>query len=75
MSEEGLNRSVLNNQTDKLLFTFAEAGEIANVSPSLLRKLVRNKQLEVVKISRTVRVPRHELLRLCGVTEQVEVKQ
>ena len=59
---------------EKLLFTTQETSKITGLSPSLIKKLARQQQLNIVRIGRLVRVPRHELLRLCGATDQTEFK-
>ena len=61
--------------TEKLLFTLEEASRLAEISQSMCRKLIRNGELDVVHIGRSVRVPRHELLRLCGAENDAEAKQ
>jgi excisionase family DNA binding protein len=53
-------------QVQKLAFTYEETAEAAGVSEALVRKLVASGKLEVVKINRCARIPRHALLRLCG---------
>lgn len=60
---------------EKWLFTLEEASRMAGISTSMCRKLIRNAQLEVVRIGRAVRVPRHEILRLCGVSNHGEVSK
>jgi len=59
-------------ETDKLLYTLKEVSHAAQISPSMVRKLARLGQLEVVHIGRSVRVPRHGLLRLCGLVEPAQ---
>lgn len=54
----------------KLTFTYEETARAANVSVSLVRKRVRKGALRVVRIGRCVRVPRSEVLRLCGVSAE-----
>jgi excisionase family DNA binding protein len=60
---------------EKLLFTFGDVSRLAEISESMVRKLVRTGQIEVVRIGRSVRVPRQELLRLCGAGNNVEVSK
>jgi excisionase family DNA binding protein len=60
--------------SEKLLYSFAEVSRLAEISESMIKKMVRKRQLEVVKIGRAVRIPRHALLRLCGVNGQPEFK-
>jgi excisionase family DNA binding protein len=50
----------------QLAFTYREAAQTAEVSESLIRKLVATGKLEMVKINRCARIPRHALIRLCG---------
>jgi hypothetical protein len=57
------------NENHQLLFTFPEAGVLANISPAMIRKLARFGKLKTVHIGRSVRVPRHELMRLCGINQ------
>jgi len=53
-------------RTDKkLLLNLREVSEYANISLGMVRKLVRNGELECVRIGRTVRVPKLSVLRLC----------
>lgn len=56
-----------NIKPEKLAYTYDEAADMAGVSIALVRKLVRNGNLERIKIGRCTRVPRHALLALCGV--------
>jgi len=56
------------------LLTFNEASDALRISPGMLRKLIRNGQLQVVRIGRSVRVPRHEVLRLCEVGTNTEAE-
>lgn len=62
-------------ENEKLLFTFEEVSHMAEISESMVRKLVRKGQIEVVRIGRAIRVPRQALLRLCGTGTDAEVKQ
>jgi excisionase family DNA binding protein len=52
--------------SSKLLITFGEASAALSISRGMLRKLARNGQLKVVRIGRSVRISRDELLRLVG---------
>jgi excisionase family DNA binding protein len=56
-------------KNERLAFTYQEAALAANISVPMVRKLVRTKQLEAVKIGRLVRIPRAALLRLCGAAQ------
>jgi excisionase family DNA binding protein len=60
--------------TGKLLFTFEDASAALSVSRGMLRKLARNGQLKVVRIGRSVRISKDELLRLGGGPESGEVQ-
>jgi excisionase family DNA binding protein len=53
----------------KLTFTCQETASTANISLGMVRKLIREKKLEAVRIGRAVRVPRHAVLLLCGVPQ------
>jgi excisionase family DNA binding protein len=57
----------IGEQNEKLAFTYQETARAANISVAMVRKLVRTKQIEAVQIGRCVRIPRHALLKLCGV--------
>jgi excisionase family DNA binding protein len=59
----------------KLLFTFGDVSRLAEISESMVRKLARTGQIAVVRIGRSVRVPRQELLRLCGAGNDGEVSK
>ncbi len=50
----------------QMAFTYGEAARVAGVSEALIRKLVANGKLRMVKINRCARIPRNALLRLCG---------
>ena len=63
------------SEVSRLLMKLDEASDALSVSPAMLRKLVRSGQLEVVRIGRAVRVPKRELMRLCGAVDQTEAKQ
>jgi excisionase family DNA binding protein len=49
---------------NKELYTYAEAAEMLSVSVSTVRKLVAKRNLRIVKLGRSVRIPRSEILRL-----------
>jgi len=53
-------------QIEKLLYTFEETRKTANISLGMIRKLAKSGELKVVHIGRAVRVPRAEVMRLCG---------
>ncbi len=57
---------ILMGYDERLAFTYKEAAHAASISEPMVRKLVRAKQLEVVRIGRCVRIPKDALLRLCG---------
>ena len=54
---------------ERLTFTYQETARAANISEAMVRKLVRAKMLEAIRIGRCVRIPRHALLKLCGVQQ------
>ncbi len=54
---------------DSLAFTYRQVAEAANISERMVRKLVRQGSLEAVRIGKSVRIPRREVLRLCGAGE------
>lgn len=55
--------------TERLLFTLKETAAVANISLGKTIKMARNKELEVVRIGRAVRVPKRALLKLCAMEE------
>jgi excisionase family DNA binding protein len=67
--------SIQTNHAGKLLYSLVEASQLASISLGMMRKLARKGQLEVVRIGRSVRVPKRELLRLCGVSNEAEAEQ
>ena len=67
--------AVQNGLPNKLLFTFDEVSAALSISRGMARKLAKTGRLEVVHIGRAVRIPRQELLRLCGAGNETEVKQ
>lgn len=54
---------------NKLLFTFDEVSKILSISPGMLRKQARLRQLNVTRIGRCARISQAELLRLCKTDE------
>ena len=68
------NAPVTNDRSNKLLLTYDQASHALSISPTMLKKMARTGRLQVVHLGRAVRVPRSELLRLCGATDQAEVK-
>ena len=58
------------NSIEPLLFTIREFAVITKISVSKARQMVGNGELEVVRIGRSVRVPRRIVLKLCGVVER-----
>jgi excisionase family DNA binding protein len=56
-------------QFDSLALTYRQVARAANISERMVRKLVRRGTLTAVRIGRSVRVPRTEVLRLCGASE------
>lgn len=51
---------------ESLALTYRQVARAANISERTVRKLVRRGDLAAVRIGRSVRVPRAEVLRLCG---------
>lgn len=51
---------------ERLAFTYDETAKAAHISRGKVIKMVKNHELEVVRIGRCVRIPRHAVLRLCG---------
>jgi excisionase family DNA binding protein len=49
---------------NKELYTYAEAAEMLSVSVSTVRKLVAKRNLRIVKLGRSVRISKSEILRL-----------
>ena len=48
-----------------LFLSYREAANEARLSVSMIRKLIRNKKLRVVRFGRAARIPRAELEKLC----------
>ena len=59
-----------NYKVDKLLFTCTEVADLTALSLGLIRKLIREGQLDSIKVGRCVRISRSALLRLCGVQSE-----
>jgi excisionase family DNA binding protein len=59
-----------NKAVEKLAFTYGETADAAGISVGLVRQLVANGKLEMVKINRCARIPRHALLALCGASKE-----
>jgi excisionase family DNA binding protein len=49
---------------NKELYTYADAAEMLSVSVSTVRKLVAKRNLRIVKLGRSVRISKSEILRL-----------
>ena len=64
-----LTQSENANSIEPLLFTIREFAVITRISVSKARQMVGNGELEVVRIGRSVRVPKQIVLKLCGVTQ------
>ena len=64
-----LTQSENANSIEPLLFTIREFAVITKISVSKARQMVGNGELEVVRIGRSVRVPKRIVLKLCGVTQ------
>jgi excisionase family DNA binding protein len=60
---------VKKDDVGRLAYTYGEAAQLAGVSQSMVRKLVREGKLEKISIGRSVRIPRGEIERLCGAME------
>jgi excisionase family DNA binding protein len=58
--------------TNKLLLTFDEASSMLSISLAMMRKLARSGRIQVVRIGRSVRVPKSEVMRLCGAGDSGE---
>ena len=56
--------------TERLAYTYHETAQAAHISVAMVRKLAGNGKLKVIKIGRCARIPRDEVLRLCGVQER-----
>ena len=54
-------------QPERLAWTYGETAHAAGISRAMVRKLVKNGQLEAIFIGRARRIPRDAVLRLCGV--------
>ena len=55
---------------ESLALTYRQVARAANISERMVRALVRRGNLAVVRIGRSVRVPRREVFRLCGLEER-----
>ena len=66
---ESLTQTRNAKSVEPLLFTIREFAVIAKISVSKARQMVGNGDLEVVRIGRSVRVPRRIVLKLCGVKQ------
>ena len=51
---------------ERLAFTYDETARVAKISRGKVIKMVKNHELEAIRIGRCVRIPRHAVLRLCG---------
>ena len=58
---------------DRLLFDCKEVAAILGISHSMVRKLVRQREIDVVRIGRLVRIHRDELVRIAS-TDRARVK-
>jgi len=56
----------MEKQGEKLAFTYQETANAAGISVPMVRKLVRERKLEAIKIGRCVRIPRDAVMKLCG---------
>ena len=64
-----LTQPEIANSIEPLLFTIREFAVITKISVSKARQMVGNGELEVVRIGRSVRVPKRIVLKLCGVMQ------
>lgn len=62
-SQQGILLDELNR---RLAFRFQDVATLAGISVPMVRKLVRDGRLSVVRIGRCVRVPRAAVMKLCG---------
>ena len=69
MMKRSLAQAENADSMEPLLFTIREFAVIARISVSKARQMVGNGELEVVRIGRSVRVPRRIVLKLCGVKQ------
>ena len=49
-----------------LLLTIVRSAEVLDVSESTVHRMVKRGQLPTVRVGRSVRIPRHAVLELCG---------
>jgi excisionase family DNA binding protein len=54
-------------ETERLVFTVAEAGELLGISRAFAYELVAHGELPVLRLGRRMVVPKASLLALCGV--------
>jgi excisionase family DNA binding protein len=54
-------------RSKKLLFALPESALLADCSVSHLRRLIFRGELRVVRLGRAIRIPKSELLRVCGI--------
>lgn len=54
----------MNEKAEKLIYTCREAAVAAGISLPMVRKLIRTKRLEAIKIGRCVRIPAASLQHL-----------
>ena len=59
---------------DSLLFDCTETARILGISKSMVRKLVRQGRISVVRIGRLVRIPRDEIVRISSTHRKTESK-
>jgi len=62
-------------RSKKLLFALPESAVFANCSVSHLRRLICRGQLRVVRLGRAIRIPKKELLRVCGISSVPDRKR
>jgi len=59
-------------QLEPLAFSIQQTAQLAQVSESFIRKMLRRKQLAGVRVGWVWRIPRQEVMRICGQPEEAE---
>lgn len=57
---------MISGDTQPLAFSLKHAADLAECSTGLLRKMIRTGRLKAVRLGNRWRVPRTEMLRVCG---------
>lgn len=60
----------MQQQFEPLAFSIRQTAHAAQVSETFIRAVIRTGKLRAVKLGRCWRIPRSEILRLCGETKQ-----